>query len=390
MKKILLVSYYFYPYNLIGSKRMMYLAKYLMNHEEDVTIVKADNSYYGNNIEQMEEKQYHFNVINVKKKLDFKKQSINEFYWYHTFKKAIEKFIFSHDVKYIYFSGGPFFYFLLGNYFKKKYKIPFVLDFRDPWYDTDFRSKGIKQYLIQYKKRILEKIAVKNADYIINVTDQLTEEYRKRYPLIQKNKFVTIYNGYDDQLLKKLNIYDLSNKKNPEEIHIGIFGKFSYYNKQHGNWLLKYIQKFNKKNQKKIFLHHIGKEEKYLIEKAKDLNIEKYFYVYGCLEYTKGMKILSQMDILILNHRSKSSIGTKIYDYIYLNKPIIAFIEQNSVIGNFLNQFDYAYIVDEEEKLETAFQFILKNNGQLSEHLNKEIYSRKHQMEKLYRILNNL
>ena len=44
----------------------------------------------------------------------------------------------------------------------------------------------------------------------------------------------------------------------------------------------------------------------------------------GLKEYAEGMAILGAADFFVVEDTSPDDVGTKIYDYIYWNKPIIA------------------------------------------------------------------
>ena len=139
-KKILIVTYYFYPCDLIGAKRTSYLANFLADKGIDITILKADNENYYNRIDDNlcvnSDIRIH-NVNNIIKLKSFK-ESV---FWYFSYKKEMKRLIIKEDYDLIYFSGDPFFYFSLGNYFFKKYNIDYILDFRDIWVNG-FKTKS--------------------------------------------------------------------------------------------------------------------------------------------------------------------------------------------------------------------------------------------------------
>lgn len=93
-------------------------------------------------------------------------------------------------------SGPPHSTHLVGLLLKRRFKIPWVADLRDPWSllemdigVTTNRSKAIE--------RRLEALVVRYADVIVTTTPRLTEAMRRLYPDVPADRFRTITNGFD-------------------------------------------------------------------------------------------------------------------------------------------------------------------------------------------------
>ena len=368
MSKILIISKDFLNNTVVGSKRVQYLADFLdkKNNIEPVILTKKNND----NMKEFDYKIYTFSEKNFK--LNFGK-IINIYQWFVKIIKVINN---ETDIKLIYFSGGPFYYFIIAPIIKFLYKINYILDFRDPWY------LNVDKNIIYY----LQKWSIINSLYSVNVTKKLTKKYIKLYPKINKNKFITIMNGYDERNLKKIKE---KKERSYDKIKLAIFGKFAAYRKEDVDLLIKTINYLKQKMDIQVF--QIGNYEKYFINKVQQYNLESNIKFLGPMNYYKGMNILSDMDCFILNNRSKNALGTKIFDYIYLNKPILAFVDDDYLIHHFLTDFNNYYNVRNFKKLKNALSEIHdKNLNCLDDYLEKDKYSRKEQFNKLYQYLKNI
>lgn len=348
MKKIMIIAHYYHPFSLVGAKRVNYFVKYLNNHGINTIILKADDKYYGEHVTN--EKNIPVETVSVTPNESLLKISSN-LAWKNAYKKVAEKILKEEQIDGIFITGGPFHYFNLGSYFNKRYDVPYILDFRDPWYRSDVDNFSIKGRISNKIESFLEHRSVSRASLIINVTESLTEEYRNRYANISQDKFVTIYNGYDDSINLDPNDKNIDDSK--DTLNLGIFGKFAYYNGGHLDLLLETIKKVQPYLNKDINIYYLG-TEKEILSKAKEYSLSDNIRYIGYVDYSEGMKILAQMDALLLNNRAKENLGTKVFDYIYLNKPILAFSSTDSEIGKLMNNFQNGFVVSTEEELKEA------------------------------------
>ena len=442
--RVLLVSFYLFPYNRIGAVRSSLLANFLSSKGYSVHTIQADESHYKNDIDF----SLTLNPEIIKNKVKIKpskNRSINQYKFTFCFYNTISKILKSEKIDCIIFSGGPFYYFILGFIFKRKYKTPYILDFRDIWYrDKIFRTRPYKG-IEKYTDKLLEKISVSHADAIIDVTESCTQLHRKLYKNIDPQRFHTIFNGFDDsfklesndnnnqnfeninELIKNNNSQNIergftlskdkdtaefyNNNKDIEsvangsnyktmkltkgneisqkdnDLRLGIFGKFAFYNIEDVDRIVS-LEKLDATFAKTLIVDIIGKEEPYFINAAKN---SKYirFNFYGQLNYIEGMKILSKADAFLTNNMYFFALGTKIFDYILLNKPILAFAKEDWEISRLLSSFEYGYVLDSEKDLLKTLRLIKEKK---IKYLTKKTeiidqYSRVKQFEKFECIL---
>lgn len=74
--------------------------------------------------------------------------------------------------------------------------IPWVADFRDPWYEEP--PEAGTPPIVHSAARHLERAVVSTASHIVSTTDALRSSLSARYPTAAPGKFSTINNGYDE------------------------------------------------------------------------------------------------------------------------------------------------------------------------------------------------
>jgi hypothetical protein len=109
-------------------------------------------------------------------------------YW--AYRQKVNLLLKSEKFDLIYFSTTQFQICTLGAYWKKRFKIPYVIDMQDPWHSEYYRDKPRQQqppkYLLSYRlNRFLEPIAMKEAAGLISVSAEYIKALKNRYPQIK-------------------------------------------------------------------------------------------------------------------------------------------------------------------------------------------------------------
>lgn len=392
MKRVLLLSHYFEPYRLIGSRRSTYLADLLTENGYEVIVLRAHTDSYGKDIVNLDTKQ-NYSVFQLRIDNESTPFMSEGRKWYFEYRKQIKRIIKRLAIGCMYICGNPFFYFTLGSYFKKECNIPYLLDFRDPWYQDLRLKKRMKNSLLasmtfsirNYVNKIKEKKAVKDACYIINVTRRRTEVYKRYYNFVDPSRFITIPNGYDDRKISGIS-FAFSEPMPDNVCKIGIFGKFSYYDRTSVQLLIAGCLKLL--GSIRLDVHHWGEDERYFVEYVEKHHLSDIVKFHGHVDYLSGLKSLSRMNCFVLNNRDNRSQGTKIFDYILLNKPIIAFISKDSEIADVLSNFRNSFVVKTADDFVNAVCLIRQNRIEsLDDNIDIQKYSRRAAMVKLLKYI---
>lgn len=341
MKKILILSERFYPYNSIGCIRPTKLAKYLImkGYEVDIITQYAVPSEYKNILFH---NMYFYNkdtsrslkVTNTRqtssrgRSLWYKKLSkifhtglclVRSLMNINKLKRIIEYELKGTQYDTIISSFGPLTSLFLGMYYKKTYpKVRWICDFRDPVVNDD-----IPQVFHPYYK-YLQNRACKKADIITTVSNgYLCRICGKKY----FTKAYMIPNGFDtDDLIA------IKKSKNNTKLTFAYAGLL-YGGKRDLSPLFRAIRELIEENcisQDNICLQYAGRDFQYLLDQAYQYNLESILLNKGQLTHQESLDFQNESDILILaTWNDKKEIGVfpgKFLEYMLMKKPIISII----------------------------------------------------------------
>ena len=96
----------------------------------------------------------------------------------------------------IYALGGPWSAFLAARRVHRLLRIPLVLDFRDPWASNP--NLGSKTAWCRQREAEMESRCVRDASLVVANTEELRQDFVRRYPDIGQERFITVTNGLED------------------------------------------------------------------------------------------------------------------------------------------------------------------------------------------------
>ncbi len=326
-KKILIISFFSPPSSAIGAVRITKFVKYLMKFGWSVTILTVKEKYFSSyNLDSNKDIEgariIRTDIINPLKGL--KEWGL---YWLPYLKKELDSLLKNEKFDVSLWTGNPFYQWILAPYYKKKYNLKYVIDFRDEWSLSDVIKKWygsifyrVKRFLDSKIAKILEPKILKQASAIINVTDELTDIYKKFYSQSISDKlFFTVYNGVDLEDLRELKEIDAVPYF--EIIYAGKFGNFrSPFN--FFSAFLEFIKDYQLKPEK-IKITLIGNIEENIVEFVEKLGIKDYINFLGQKSYKETLAFINRANLGLLIVSSPTEGSTKIFDYIALNKKIL-------------------------------------------------------------------
>ncbi|MGH8468029.1 MAG: glycosyltransferase [Gammaproteobacteria bacterium] len=95
-------------------------------------------------------------------------------------------------------TGGPWSGMVAGRILKQLTKVPLVLDFRDPWLANPGHVQ--RGRVFRWIDGRLEKGLLDSADMLICNTEEMKQDFLRRYPGLSPEWVVTITNGFEDYL----------------------------------------------------------------------------------------------------------------------------------------------------------------------------------------------
>ena len=206
MKKILIISPYFPPVNAADMQRVRMSLPYFSKFGWDTEVVAVDENYSDLLKDELllqsvpvEIKVHKVKALNKKwtSKLGLGSLALRSLPY---FLKKVNLLLNTNKFHLIYFSTTQFPVCILGAYWKRKFKIPYVIDMQDPWHSNYYldKPKGQrpKKYWFSYRlNKYLEPRAIKYVDGLIAVSENYISDLKDRYPKIRNVPSATITFG---------------------------------------------------------------------------------------------------------------------------------------------------------------------------------------------------
>ncbi|MBD1399354.1 glycosyltransferase [Pelovirga terrestris] len=227
------------------------------------------------------------------------------------------------DIDLIYVSCSPFSSAVAGVLLKKLTGKPLVLDFRDPFAleVPPFPLNDVPTYRRKINRK-LEAWLLRHVDVFVVTPDEIRQRYIQQYPWI-RDKISTIYNGIEPDDVK------VNEREEFSKFTIVYGGNFYFdyiksdvffqalaYLKTAGNLAADNFQ----------FLYYGGDGQR-ISDKAKEYGIEDLVITGGMIPYQKMLNILAGADLQLLRI-VEANMGTKIFDGLALNVPMLATIPE--------------------------------------------------------------
>lgn len=372
---ILIIAPFFFPDRGVGALRMSSLARYLLQNEVEISVITNRKKELSTGISAN-----YFYVDSLQQGNFVHQFNVN----CNKYMEAFEYMCKQSSYDAVIISGGPFYTFPVAKV-AKKYRIPCYLDFRDPWV-FDFREPlkffNFKNLIREAYYLPKERGAVKSATAVVTVTPKWINNFKRYYPVCRE-KFVLIENGYDDEQLSNIRLIE---KKKASSIVLGVFGKLFYYTEKYSNIFAAALKEF----QQDISVLQVGERESQVDAILRSNGVTgSVIESTGFLSYNIGIATLMNADVFVIIDVRKGAIGTKIYDYIYLGKPILYVGPKNTAISGMIVKYKLGYVCSTTDEIKNVFRIIKTGTYKFRQDANlKHQFSRREQNRKWLELLN--
>jgi hypothetical protein len=223
---------------------------------------------------------------------------------------------------------------LIANKLARHYKVPLVIDFRDPWYEEP--PEPDTPWLRHKINRYLEKYIVRLSSRVIASTNNLRETLLSRYSDLPVEKFQCIPNGYDEEDFK-----DIKPGVNKSDklimVHAGTINR----DFRDPIPLFRAISQAIKSgdiNPDNFLLRFIGpgeySEEWEFKKSIEDNDLSKNVEIVSRLPYSQALEEISKSDVALLLQASddtSSLVPAKLYEYFRTKIPVYALVYEGVV-----------------------------------------------------------
>jgi hypothetical protein len=439
VRKVLILAYDFPPYVSVGGLRPLNWYKYL--HEfgvYPVIVTRQWSNKFGNHLDYVSAGQSDETIIeinahgtiirtpyrpNLANKIMLKygsskfrliRRLISAYfeltqYLFKIGPKAslyfgAEEYLKKNKVDAIIATADPFILFGYAADLSAKFSVPWVADYRDPWTQKIHIQKN---FLFKAWNTFFENRIVKTSSAITTVS----ELFRVKIGTSLNREIFILPNGYDPEAV------DAAKEIIPDGSELAIAYVGTIYEWHPLRIFISVISKFvDSRKDVKLSIDFYGIN---MVEELNDIindfpNVKNYVKIYPRMPNVLVLKEMARHHILLL-FNYYSYIGTKIYDYLALNrKMLLCFSNDEEALLLKAKYYDVeeeegvSMKVQEELILATNSGCIVKDSSHLfeklnelydeflligtirSETINAEKYSRKHQVKELAQIIRDL
>lgn len=393
MKKVLILAYYFPPCNMPGANRPYGWAKFLAENgyypviitrsweneiksPKDILLSSGKDlkhdvypnyevyyvPYKQNIRDKIFTKSGNEKNVFLRKLLTFWELLLSNFFssvssfksLYYFSRKMLRE---NPDIKLLIATGAPYLLFRFAYLLNKKFKVKWIADYRDDWNTSDI---DIKPYL---SHRILRKVEIKREKEWVGSAALHTAV--SPYSVEKNSKFLdkkgyTIHNGYMPEDIEGKESVELYDKftitfigtlypTQPIEIFLEAFRQFILQRKRKRNIHLLFPGlAFDLSQSERVIKYLKGFEDYYTIServpKHDIIKIEQKTHVF-----------------LYTAHKMRGIIGSKIYEYVGLKKPVIFCPSDNETIENIFKETGIGYICNSSHEVLVSLNELYEN-----------------------------
>ena len=375
MKRVLIITYYWPPSGGSGVQRWLKMSKYFPEYPvEDLSLAKdiapeteviqrkivEPYSFYKMFLGIKKEEKIKASFINEGKKKSPWKENISIWlrgnlfipdarcWWIKPSVRFLKKYLQENPVDAIISTGPPHSMHLIAKKLHKKFNIPWIADFRDPWTDIDFfgELKLTKRSLKKHHK--LQHQVLTEADKVVTVG----WDWAKGLESHGAKDVEVITNGYDFSIEEKLTSVELSSDFTMS--HVGIVGA-ARNAVRFWEALGEIIKEDKIKDFSKLLkIKLIGQVDNSVVETIKKNNLENNVEIIPYIPHEKVMaeQKSSQVLLLFINNspNAKGILTGKIFEYMASGRPIFAIGPTDGDTAIILDETKAGFVIDFEDK----------------------------------------
>lgn len=252
----------------------------------------------------------------------------------------------------VFFSTTAFPVMALGRHWLKRRRVPYVLDFQDPWFSEYFSSNGetppggrFKYGMSQKLAQWLEPYALKKASHIISVSPGYREMLLKRYEWLSSESFTVLPFGaaegdFDCARSSKVEqrFFDPSDGMT-HWVYVGCAGTSMSFTARAFLCAVADARRADSARWKNVRIHFIGTDyapaeqaRKTIQPIAGELGLSEIVEeVTDRIPYLQALHCMLDADALIvLGSDDPTYTPSKIYPYILANKPLLVLAHKQS------------------------------------------------------------
>ena len=241
--------------------------------------------------------------------------------WYLPALRRAQDLLKQEPIAAVFSTGPPWSSHLVARHLKRKFNLPWLADFRDPWSCRVHRPiPGWLQRLDNH----LEAGCVSGADYVICNTERLRQKMVELYPTLPSAKFVTLTNRFDDPVGQQTSLQSGASPR--LVLHLG-----SLYGGRRIDTFCQAIVKLMRAGRldgasfRILFLGNVDPDLKAAAQRAAPEIVRSHWIEFQPrVSWQRASNALQSADLFLLFSDDHFQVLAKFYEYFQTGKPMFA------------------------------------------------------------------
>lgn len=235
----------------------------------------------------------------------------------------------------LYTSSPPYTCAVIGRALKRRLRVPWVMELRDPW--TGFLTTPRRWWLPARIDRHLEHSCLTNADRVVCAWEGIMRDALGKYPHLPQQKFITIPNGFDRA------DYPAIEPHRNDALTITYTG--SLYGLRNPAVLMAALERLVADGElppDHVHLRLVGRVGQDVLETLKHSPLWHRIEIVPYVPHHESIHALLRSDIalLVVDRSTDSSVIVpgKVFEYLGAGKPILALAPHGSAVERLLEE----------------------------------------------------
>ena len=238
--------------------------------------------------------------------------------------------------------GHPWSDHLIGLEIKRRWKMPWVAHFSDPWSDNPYYFHLSAHQ--KKKMRALEYSVIKAADAAIFTNKETADLVFDKYPSEMGSKAQVIPHGYDRDLLKHIRKSDRQDSR-LQLVHTGnLYGLRTPWGILNALSKLKHERRLN--YDLEIVFVGRAKGRRKFIRFCEQQGLKHVRFI-DTLPYMDSLQVAAGADVLLIIDAPVDSesvfLPSKLMDYMIFDKPILGLTPDRGVVASLLDELGFSH-----------------------------------------------
>jgi glycosyltransferase involved in cell wall biosynthesis len=255
--------------------------------------------------------------------------------WISPSSRYLSKYLKDNPVDIIISTGPPHSMHLIAKRLKRRFNIPWIADFRDPWTNIDFYQDLKLTKTADLIHHRLERKVIKTAETTVVVSESMGDEFRAK----KAKRVEVITNGYDHT------DYQNQNVKLDSDFTIVYVGTIPPSRNCKALWnALSRMTQQDPEFKVKFKLRLIGSVDFSVIESLKEANLFDNTVFEGNKSHVDVSAFQQSAQVLLLlvndSPNAKGIVTGKVFEYLAAKRPILAVGPVGGDLDNLLKETD--------------------------------------------------